>query len=441
MSDSTGPSADPTASLGEDGPRAVAGAFAAAANAQDEAAALTTCTPAAWPALRGLFAQIGAKGLELMPFGASHRHGARAVVRGVLSKPGGQRPLGDLWLLLDGEAGWVIVGLCKPHAHASLYLRGALAADAAPDQLPPSAAAESWAAHLMADHALGLVPDGLPPELDRALRAPGEPLRLLGTAELPGSGRCAARLSLPEADAEPLWVVLKADGQPGPVGGRLSFDLLLSGVELPFPDPVGAADPPAERSRDQRDAEVRATVAEALRQLGAQDPTLPADDPRKVAAQRMLQLVDEALAMAAAEDPARRAAGAPAALAAAPPAALAAAQAGAVPDGGAPDGAPPAPFHLPPKMREAVEAYIADEVAAGRVQPGEVALDDAFLRAHGAGLTGALFKGFLDQSAPKGLSLDVPVPPAPGSAEPQKVTLTLDLGGLLGSLMKKGKQG
>jgi len=243
--------------------------------------------------------------------------------------------------------------------------------------------------------------------------------------------------------------VLKADGQPGPVGGRLSFDLLLSGLELPFPDPVGAADPPAERSRDQRDADVRATVAEALRQLGAQDPTLPADDPRKVAAQRMLQLVDEALAMAAAEDPARRAAaattGPTAALAAAPPAALAAAPpaapTGGVPDGGGADGAPPAPFRLPPKMREAVEAYIADEVAAGRVQPGEVALDDAFLRAHGAGMTGALFKGFLDQSAPKGLSLDVPVPPAPGSAEPQKVTLTLDLGGLLGSLMKKGKQG
>jgi hypothetical protein len=242
-------------------------------------------------------------------------------------------------------------------------------------------------------------------------------------------------------------VVLKADGQPGPVGGRLSFDLLLSGVELPFPDPVGPADPPAERSRDQRDAEVRATVAEALRQLGAQDPTLPADDPRKVAAQRMLQLVDEALAMAAAEDPARRAAAAPTP---APPAAMTAALAaapiggvpdGRVPEGGSADGAPPAPFRLPPKMREAVEAYIADEVAAGRVQPGEVALDDAFLRAHGAGLTGALFKGFLDQSAPKGLSLDVPVPPAPGSAEPQKVTLTLDLGGLLGSLMKKGKQG
>lgn len=389
--------------------RAVVDAFCEACRAGDEAAARTCTTDDGWAQARGLFRQVVKKGLAIDAFGAARRVGSRSVVRAVLSRPDKKRPLGDLWLLIEHTVPAAIVGVVKPHAVASLFLRGELSGSTTPEELPASPRAEEWGAWLTAEVVMGAVPPGLPAELTRHLTA-GKSVETAGSAELAVAGRAAVGLALDNGDT--LWVVLDRDDKPVRLGYRLSFDLLLSGVELPFPQASDTVPDDGvvgeEVSGVERDDRIRHTVAAAIRELGVD--RLPPTDERRVAARQMQAMVDQALAARAAEDPAT-----------------------------------PKPFSLPPRVQAAVEEYMVQEVAAGRLKPGEIGVDEAFLRAHGAGLTGALFQGFVAQAAPQGLSLSVPVPAGEGQDGPQSVTLKVDFAGLFSKLLQasqaKGQSG
>ncbi len=385
----------------DDRPRALANAFCAACAASDEAAARTTATVSGWAAAQGLFRQVTRKGLNVSAFGASFRAENRAVVQVVLSHPDRPRPLGDLYLLMENTDGLAIVGVVKPHAHASMFLRGVVDGHTTPAELPASESAEAWAALVMTEVAMGTPPAGLPSELAERLAADTAP-ELAGSASLAVANRSAVGFRF--ADGTDIWVVLGEDNTPLRTGFGLSFDLLLSGVELSFPEEGRPPEAAEEVSATERDARIRQTVTDAIRALGID--ALPADDPRREAGERMQALVDAALNARAEADPKA-----------------------------------PTPeaktFDLPPKMKEAVERYMASEIVAGRLKPGEIGVDEAFIRAHGAGLTGALITGFFEQAAPKGLAFDVPVPPDPGSTEPKQVTLRVDFGSILGKLFQK----
>ncbi len=464
-----------------------------AATQADEAAAQAATTPDDWgrgeDRLSDLFGQVSRKGLNIEPIGIAHTAGPRAAQQAVLSRAGIGRPLGDLFLMLDeGPEGWTVSGATKVRPQVALFLSGQVAAHDGPERLPPDDAALRWATLLLIEQHLGGPTDrgALPAELMLALdKGPGLALR---TASVPGAGRSAVELRFGEGEAGwQGWVILQAgDDGPAPIDARsrLRYEPLLRGLELSWPTDAQAeiSVSPAMDTAALH-AHIRQTFDAAFAEAEASLGDAPADDPRRVAPQRIIEMLDAALDAAAAEPPraARPLQLAPPAPPAAPPPisravavaddrplsppppaepnvqdnaadvnpsdATAGAPAPEAPKATAADGAGsagpdaqnapppgPVPISLPPRMQEAMGQIFA---AAGGTDGTTV--DAAFLQQHGGEVVGGLLRGFLQEVLPQTLELDVtvPQPSADGQtmgAAPAKVKV--DLGSILGGLFK-----
>lgn len=442
---------DPRAAAAE----AAALAFTRACVAGDDAAAQAACTDSGWndgddPCQR-LFRQAKAKGMQVDPLGMARLFGDRAIQWTSLSHPSRPQPLGDLYLLLatQPDGAWKVEGLTKSRGQAALFLKGTLPGAFSVTELPDSAAAEAWSTRAVTALNSGELPDlGEGAVLvQNLLGQPGVVASPLRTADLPALGRAAAGLRFAQPGDEfgsEAWVILalEADG-PKVLATRpwLDLDGLLTGLELGFP---GRAGPEVQDKKDPRDA-VKAAIAEALKASGAGD--LPADDPRAQAAAKVLGMLDEIIGGS----------GGPSAN---DSTAAADADSDADSDADAPGGElialprrdPPPPaasestpardnqVTLPPGIQKALEDYISQQAAAGRMAADEVSVDSAFLRDHGPAVIGGMLGGFLQEVMPKDLELTVPVkgadgqPPAEGA--PKQVKLKIDMGDILGKLFR-----
>lgn len=462
-----------------------------AATQADEAAARAATTEEDWgrgeDRLSDLFGQVSRKGLVIEPLGLAHTAGPRAAQHAVLSRAGLGRPLGDLFLLLrEGPGGWQLCGATKVRPQVALFLSGQVEAHDGPERLPPDEAALRWATLLLIEQHLGGAAEraALPAELERALsQGPGLALRTVG---VPGTGRSAVELRFGDGDeAWQGWVLLQAgDGGLSPIDARarLRYEPLLRGIELAWPTEAGQAlEASPALDAQALEAHIRQTFTDAFAEADAALGEAPADDPRRIAPQRVLELLDAALqaSLAApprAPRPLQLAEAAPAA--AAPPLTMAVAVADARPaspplaaeptvqndvpevnpaasaapspgstgpeapsaaGSGAPEApsAPPpgpVPITLPPRMQEAMgQIFTAAGGAEGQT------IDAAFLQQHGGEVVGGLLRGFLQEVLPPTLELDVTVPKP--SADGQSVgqapaKVKVDLGSILGGLFK-----
>jgi len=280
-----------------------------------------------------------------------------------------------------------------------------------------------------------------------------------GAWALPGTNRSMVRYLIP--DESPRFVYLEREAGSFRClseGSGPSFEAALAGLELPWEAGEAiAARPAAEQVREGLLVAFSSATAELSKDGGPQALEAAAT------ATHLLSVVEGVFAMSAAEDALRgigptgptlvtsapehpvEAVATPdvaGSTTEAPPAAPATANSASAEAGAEPSAIPnvgallaeAGQANLPPKVRAAVEGYLSEEVAAGRIVGEEVAVDNAFLQQHGAQLTGRMLGAFFQEVLPEGLAFEVKVPtPTPdgGPVESKPVRLKLDLGGII----------
>jgi hypothetical protein len=421
--------------------------FAEAVNARAEATARDLSEESAWtgPNLAGFYQQAARKGFGLDLLGLPTTFGARSAQWAALSKPGAARPLGQVWLLLDAAAGsWKVAGLSKVRNQVALFLRGLIGGSGELSSLPLDPLALAWAESACK---AGELPDVAP---EASMEA---------AWTVPGTNRAMVRYQLPEES--PRFVYLEREGEGFRClseGSGPSFEAALAGLELPWEagDAVTAR-PASEQVHEGLLVAFSAATAELAKDGGPQGVEAAST------AAHLLAVVEGVFAMSAAEDALRGIGPSGPTLVKSPPleeadpSPISPETAAPVPPadpaviaansetGGEPTETPGIPnvgaliaeaghANLPPKVRAAVEGYLSEEVAAGRIVGEEVAVDNAFLQQHGAQLTGRMLGAFFQEVLPEGLAFEVKVPtPTPdgGPVESKPVRLKLDLGGII----------
>lgn len=441
---------------------AAAQALTQAAATQDEAAAKAACTEEGWEdgasPCRGLFRQVTKKGLNFDTLGEAHVFRSRAAQWATLSRPDQDRPLGDLWILLeDIDGAWKVQGATKQRPHVGLFLEQAITATVSVADLPPSADADAWLSPRFDALASGQDPEIDDPSghLDR-LRAPeGVSIEPIQSIHLAAVHRAAAGLRFTDpGDAyggRDAWFVLDVSATPPTlvaVRPWLSLESLLTDLDVAWPKED--MERPGERltlaasagvaTGDARDR-LRAALAEAL---ATRNGELDANDPRAQVSDQLMGMVDEILeAQAGGPSSKPRSTTAPS-----PATVTVAAAASPAPSADAPSGRPPPPapaggrpLTLPPALEQAMQGFIDEQSRAGNIEGDQVKVDSAFMRDHGPKLVGKLLAGFFQEVMPKDLELELPVrapegqaPPTDDEGRPMKVKV--DLGDIFGKLFQ-----
>lgn len=390
--------------------------FREAANGGDAAAAEAACTAAGWgqgaDSVAGLVRQVTRKRLVLDPIGdVPVLFGDRGSAWTAIARQGGQKPLGDLFILiekLDGD--WKIAGVTKLRPHVGLFLRGALPARVDVRDLPESEAAEAWAEPVLA---------GLQGEADAALASgvvhdvpaatDDTTVTQLPTVALAAVDRAAAGFRFVTEDTpwgRDSWTILDTSTSPPTVvtaRSGLSLEGLLTGIDAPWPkeDPEAPGVEVASTATDADTAQADAIMASAIhRELDKAGVDIQGDTPEANIARMLLAFVEHAPTPKQAGEAAKHVA-------------------------------------LPPGLEDALSQSVQRLVDDGAVTPGGVKVDGQFIEQHGARLVGGMFAALMGQVLPEQMDITVPVDnPEPDG--PQVVTLKAEPQVLLRQLVSGG---
>jgi len=383
--------------------RAVAEAFVSAATSGDEAAAVALCTDSGWQGgdspVRGLYMQSHKKGLVLDPMGQPRKLGGRAAQRIVLSHPSRPRPLGDLWLLLDNDEGWTIVGATKIRQHAGLFLWKALRGDLSVADLDRSERGDALAESIATELRKGVVPElSLGSDLLREYLVDDATVTVLRSVELLQLQRAAIgfRIQAPGDDfGDEVWLVLDTGPSIPRVihaGGYLGQEPLFTGVEVDWPqeDPERPGRALSEIENPMDPLGGRIVLEETVRQIlvasGADPAGLSEDDPRAAMIGELFAAIRR-MAPQPGERPGDT-------------------SLQAVGRAAEPTPEAPMPLSLPPDVQQSVETAIK-VLQEKKKLTGEISKEDErkFVEQHGAALVSGVFEALFQTTNPTGTPL------------------------------------
>ncbi len=418
MSDATDPVLDAA--------KATVTAFTTAAASGEEAAARNACTDAGWQdgdsPVRGLYMQSHKKGLVLDLMGSPRKLGTRAAQWVVLSHPSRPKPLGDLWVLLEDDDGWRIVGATKLRPHVGLFLWGHLPGALSIADMERSADGDRWAEGVLKSLQAGEVPafaEGTD-LLQSRLKPDNVTVATLRSVSLPEIHRAGVgfRFTTPDDDlGYDVWLILDTATREFPVVHATEFlgiEPLFFGIDVNWPqedpDHPGRALSGIENPVDPEGG--RIVLEELLRKVlvaaGADPQGIPDDDPRAAQIGQIFAALRR-MAPRPGEDPT------------APP----------VPT----DPDAPMPLQLAPEAQQQVMAALeAIQAKAGTDTDGRPPSQE-FLQDHGAVLVSSIFSALFRDMNPKAIQLTIPEPAPPrADGTPGGKRATIDPAALLGEI-------